>query len=100
MLTDACFKFALESLKKCMMMESKTNVFFSPHLIYQNLLVVYFGTDNETENSLRQILHIPDDVSKAVVQQYYFVVGVNQFCYLVSNSFLRDWHHHKKRESI
>lgn len=92
MLSDARFKFALESLKKCMMMEPKTNVFFSPHLIYQNLLVVYFGVHDDIENSLRQILHIPDFISKAVVQQYYYFEGVNQFCYTVSNSIWRDWY--------
>ncbi|XP_011700302.1 PREDICTED: serpin B9-like [Wasmannia auropunctata] len=86
MLTDACFKFALESLKKCMMMEPKTNVFFSPHLLYHNLLVIYFGTTNEIEESLRKILNIPDDISKAFLQQYYFICGYNQFCYIINGS--------------
>lgn len=91
MLTDARFKFALESLKKCILMEPKNNIFFSPHLIYHNLLVMYFGATDDTENSLRKILYIPDDASKAVIQQHYFIGGVNQFCYIVSNSLRYVW---------
>lgn len=101
MLTDARFKFALESLKKCVLMEPKNNIFFSPHLIYHNLLVMYFGATDDTENSLRKILYIPDDASKAVIQQHYFFGGVYQFCYVVSNSLRYVSRRHTKvREDV
>jgi len=73
-----------------MLMEPKNNVFLSPHLLYQNLLVVYFGAIDNLEDFLRQALYIPDDVSKDTVKQYYFLKGVHQFCYKVSNSFQRN----------
>lgn len=98
MLTDARFKFALESLKKCILMEPKNNIFFSPHLIYHNLLVMYFGSTDDTENSLRKILNIPPDASKAVIQQHYYIGGVNQFCYIVSNSLRYIGLRHTKYE--
>jgi len=73
-------------------MNPKNNVFLSPHLLYQNLLVVYFGVTNDLEEFLRQVLYIPDDVSKDTVKQYYFLKGVHQFCYKVSNFLQRDWY--------
>ncbi|XP_077277108.1 serine protease inhibitor 88Ea-like [Temnothorax americanus] len=86
MLTDARFKFALESLRKCMLMDPKNNIFFSPHLIYQNLLVMYFGASDDTENFLRKVLYIPDDVSKTTVELRYIEGEVNQFCYIMNGS--------------
>ncbi|XP_039312670.1 serpin B5 [Solenopsis invicta] len=85
MLTEARFKFALESLRQCMLLEPKGNVFFSPHLLYQNLLVVYFGAQSDTdlENDLKRALYIPADVSKAVVKQFYCIKGHKQFCYRI-----------------
>ncbi|XP_070519899.1 serine protease inhibitor 88Ea-like isoform X4 [Cardiocondyla obscurior] len=85
MLTDARFKFALESLKKYMSTEVKSTFFFSPHILYHNLLVIYFGTDGDSEGTLRKVLNIPDDASKGVIQQFYFNGGVSQFCYILSS---------------
>lgn len=90
MLTDARFKFALESLKKCILMEPKNNIFFSPHLLYQNLLVMYLGASGDTEESLRQILCIPDDITKDMLEEYYKSIGINQFCYTVRNFLHHD----------
>ncbi|XP_043259822.1 serine protease inhibitor 88Ea-like [Colletes gigas] len=70
-LTDARFGFALESLKKTAMIESRDNIFFSPHSIHQALTLAYFGARGTTEESLRKALHIPNDLSKVDVQRYY-----------------------------
>lgn len=86
MLEDARFKFTLECLKKCSMMEPKTNCFFSPHLLYHNLLLVYFGALYDLEFTLRRVLHIPAGVSKYNIEDYYSNEGgVYHFCYAVSN---------------
>ncbi|XP_011872599.1 PREDICTED: serpin B10-like [Vollenhovia emeryi] len=81
MLSDERFKFALESLKKCTLMEPKQNIFFSPHLIYHDLLMVYFGASDDIENSLRTVLYIPDGISKAILQQHYVCMEGERFCY-------------------
>ncbi|KYN38161.1 Serpin B3 [Trachymyrmex septentrionalis] len=86
MLTDARFKFALECLKKCIMMEPKTNFFFSPHLLYHSLLLAYFGALYDLEFTLGQILYIPDSTSKRTVEEYYKNGGVNDFCYIKNGS--------------
>jgi len=85
MLAEARFKFALECLKKCIMMKPKNNIFFSPHLLYHSLLLVYFGSLYDLELTLKQILHIPDNISKYTIEEYYINGGVNNFCYIVSN---------------
>ncbi|XP_025992831.1 serpin B3 [Solenopsis invicta] len=77
MLTESRFKFALESLKKYVMMENEKAFLFSPDLIYHNLLMIYFGVRDE--NFLREILHIPDYISRAVIKQYYAFGGNLQF---------------------
>ncbi|XP_011872598.1 PREDICTED: ovalbumin-like isoform X2 [Vollenhovia emeryi] len=90
MLSDARFKFALESLKKCMLMEPKQNIFFSPHLIYHDLLMVYFGASDDIEKSLKKVLYIPDNISRDTLQQNYVSTENNQFCYIMkgpSDSF-------------
>ncbi|KAG5324357.1 SPB3 protein, partial [Acromyrmex heyeri] len=80
MLTDARFKFALECLKKCIMMKPKNNIFFSPHLLYHKLLLVYFGALYDLECTLKEILYIPD-TSKRIIEEYYANEGGNHFCY-------------------
>jgi len=70
-------------------MEPKNNIFFSPHLIYQNLLTIYFAANNNIENSLRQILYIPEDKNK--VKHNYMGPGVRQFSYEVSNLLYPSW---------
>ncbi|XP_011862668.1 PREDICTED: serpin B13-like [Vollenhovia emeryi] len=86
MLTEARFKFALESLKMCILTEPKNNIFFSPHLVYHNLLVVYFGVsdDGDDELTLEKALYIPSDLSKADVEQQYVLGGIKQFCYALN----------------
>ncbi|XP_071649029.1 serine protease inhibitor 88Ea isoform X1 [Temnothorax longispinosus] len=72
-LTDARFDFALDSLKKTALIESKDNIFFSPHSIHQALSLAYFGARGTTEESLKQALHIPNELSKVDVQRYYAI---------------------------
>ncbi|KYN04755.1 Serpin B4 [Cyphomyrmex costatus] len=83
MFADACYKFALESLKKCIMMEPKANFFFSPHLLYHKLLMVYFGAIYDFEEALGRVLYIPKGMTKNTVEKYYNCEEVNQFCYIV-----------------
>ncbi|KMQ90614.1 antithrombin-iii-like isoform 2 protein [Lasius niger] len=78
-LTDARFDFALDSLKKAALIESKDNLFFSPHSIHQALSLAYFGARGTTEGSLKRALRIPDQLSKIDVQRFYaFEKSLNQ----------------------
>ncbi|XP_076176975.1 serine protease inhibitor 88Ea isoform X2 [Ptiloglossa arizonensis] len=70
-LTTARFIFALDSLKKTALIESRDNVFYSPHSIHQALSLAYFGSRSTTEEALRKALRIPNDLSKVDVQRYY-----------------------------
>ncbi|XP_011165015.1 serine protease inhibitor 88Ea isoform X2 [Solenopsis invicta] len=73
LLTDARFGFALDSLKKTALIESKDNIFFSPHSINQALNLAYFGARGTTEESLKRALRIPNELSKVDVQRYYAI---------------------------
>ncbi|KYN14445.1 PREDICTED: serpin B3-like [Trachymyrmex cornetzi] len=86
MLADARFKFALDCLKKCITMGPKNNFFFSPHLLYHNLLLAYFGAIYDLESTLRQILHIPDSITKYTVEEYYTNGGDDYFFYIANGS--------------
>ncbi|XP_029166492.1 serine protease inhibitor 88Ea-like [Nylanderia fulva] len=78
-LTGARFDFALDSLKRAALIESKDNVFFSPHSIHQALSLAYFGARGTTEEALKRALRIPDQLSKIDVQRYYaFERSLNQ----------------------
>lgn len=70
-LTDARIGFALDSLKKIANIESKDNIFYSPHSLHQALSLAYFGARGTTESSLKKALRIPDELSKVDVQRYY-----------------------------
>ncbi|KAK1132270.1 hypothetical protein K0M31_016390 [Melipona bicolor] len=65
------FEFALDTLKKMSQMESRDNIFYSPHSLHQALTLAYFGARGTTENSLKKALHISADLSKVDVQRYY-----------------------------
>jgi serine protease inhibitor len=45
------------------------NVFFSPHSIYQALMLALFISSNHTENSLKTVLRLPADIDKLDVLQ-------------------------------
>ncbi|GAB1864140.1 Antithrombin-III [Camponotus japonicus] len=77
--TDARIDFALDSLKKAALIESKDNIFFSPQSIHQALSLAYFGARGTTESSLKQALRIPEQLTKIDVQRYYaFEKSLNQ----------------------
>jgi len=85
--TDARIDFALDSLKKAALIESKDNIFFSPQSIHQALSLAYFGARGTTESSLKQALRIPEQLTKIDVQRYYaFEKSLNQLRFQVSNS--------------
>lgn len=85
-LVEARFNFALESLKKVAQIESRDNVFFSPHSLHQAISLAYFGARGITETSLKSALRIPDDLSKIDVQYYYaFENSLNKIPDTVSN---------------
>ena len=70
-LTDARFGFALDSLKKTTLIEAHDNIFYSPHSIYEALILAYYGSRGTTYEAVRKALHIPNDLSKVDVQRYY-----------------------------
>lgn len=70
-LIDSRFAFALDSLKKAALIDAHDNLFFSPHSLHQALTLAYFGARGTTEESLKQALHIPNDLSKVDVQHFY-----------------------------
>ncbi|XP_050596665.1 serine protease inhibitor 88Ea-like isoform X1 [Bombus affinis] len=65
------FEFALDTLKKMSLIESRDNIFYSPHSLHQALTLAYFGARGTTEDSLKKALHLPNDLSKVDVQRYY-----------------------------
>lgn len=71
LLTSAKFNFTLEAFKKSAAIESKDNLFFSPHSLHEALTLAYFGARGTTEESLRIALQIPQEVSKIDVQRSY-----------------------------
>jgi len=86
-LTNARFDFALDSLIKTALIEVHDNIFFSPHSIHQALSLAYFGARGTTEESLKQALHIPNELSKVDVQRYYAVErSLNQISSQVNDS--------------
>ncbi|KZC05196.1 Antithrombin-III [Dufourea novaeangliae] len=70
-LADGRYAFALDTLKKTALIESRENIFYSPHSLHQALTLAYFGSRGNTEQSLKRALHIPKGQSKVDVQRYY-----------------------------
>ncbi|XP_076752180.1 serine protease inhibitor 88Ea isoform X2 [Xylocopa sonorina] len=70
-LIEARFNFALDTLKKMVVIESRNNIFYSPHSLQQALTLAYMGARGSTEQSLKKALHIPNDLSKVDIQRYY-----------------------------
>ncbi|KAL0113662.1 hypothetical protein PUN28_012655 [Cardiocondyla obscurior] len=98
-LTEARFKFALDSLKKTALIETNDNIFFSPHSIHHALTLAYFGARGTTEDSLKQALRIPNELSKVDVQRNFAIErslnemrsqingSANSYDYQVANKF-------------
>lgn len=43
------------------------NVFFSPHSVYQALMLALFISNNHTENSLKTVLRLPADIVSVII---------------------------------
>lgn len=71
MLTAGKFNFTLEALRKAAAIESKDNLFFSPHSLHEALTLAFFGAREKTEEALKQALHIPVELSKTDVLRSY-----------------------------
>jgi serine protease inhibitor len=86
LLTDARYAFALDSLKKTALIESRDNIFFSPHSLHHALTLAYFGARGTTAESFKKALRIPDQLSKVDMQRYYaFERSLNEMRSEVSN---------------
>lgn len=51
--------------------EAGTNVFFSPHSIYQALTLALFISNNQTEKNLKTVLRLSEDIDKLDVLQLF-----------------------------
>ncbi|XP_008543098.1 serine protease inhibitor 88Ea isoform X1 [Microplitis demolitor] len=71
LLINGKLNFTLEALKQAALLESKDNLFFSPHSLHEALVLAYFGARGTTEESLKKALRIPDSLSKVDVQRSY-----------------------------
>lgn len=64
-------KFATSLLKQLHHDEPNGNIFYSPHSVYQVLLLAYFGVAGETEKQLKTLLGLHWAKSKSDVQYAY-----------------------------
>ncbi|XP_063976835.1 serine protease inhibitor 88Ea-like isoform X2 [Diachasmimorpha longicaudata] len=71
LLTASKFNFSLDAFRKSAAIESKDNLFFSPHSLHEALTLAFFGARGTTEESLRRALQIPQELSKIDVQRTY-----------------------------
>lgn len=68
-LTQSRLQFSLEFMKN-VFKKSKpgSNVFFSPHSIYQALLLSLFISDGDTEKNIKTALRIPLEMVSEIIQ--------------------------------
>lgn len=71
-LADARLSFGLDSLKYVADIVATENIFFSPQSIHEAVTLVYFGARKHTEAQLKKSLLIPEELSKADVQKFYY----------------------------
>lgn len=53
-------RFSISVLKALNDLHGDQNIFFSPHSMYQALLLAYIGASNETERTLQKALNLPE----------------------------------------
>lgn len=64
-------RFSIDLLKILNDHHKNQNVFFSPHSIYQSLLLAYITAGNDTEKAIQKALYLPETQSKiATIQSY------------------------------
>lgn len=60
-------EFSIKLLQTAVTASPKQNLIFSPHSIYTALLITYFLSNNETEETLKRFLNLPpEQVSIAI----------------------------------
>ncbi|KAL0281645.1 UNVERIFIED_CONTAM: hypothetical protein PYX00_002570 [Menopon gallinae] len=64
-------RFSIGVLKVLNEFQSDRNIFFSPHSMYQSLLLAYIAASNETERAIQKALHLPETQSKLTTIQNY-----------------------------
>lgn len=64
-------RFAISLLNLLQKETPHKNVFYSPHSVYQALLITYFGAAGETEKQLKTVLGLDSSVRKADVERAY-----------------------------
>ncbi|KAL5244900.1 hypothetical protein ACI65C_012310 [Semiaphis heraclei] len=64
-------EFSIKLLQTAITASPKQNLIFSPHSIYTALLITYFLSNNETEETLKRFLNIPPEQGKLSVMQAY-----------------------------
>lgn len=66
-------KFATSLLKQLQQNNPNENIFYSPHSIYQALLLTYFGAAGESEKQLKNLLGLNLTESKSDIQHAYIM---------------------------
>ncbi|XP_074112441.1 serine protease inhibitor 88Ea isoform X2 [Cotesia typhae] len=85
-LISSKLNFTLEALKQSALLESKDNLFFSPHSLHEALTLAFFGARGTTEEGLRKALRIPDSLSKIDIQRSYALEkSLKEFAALTGN---------------
>lgn len=64
-------EFTLNLLEQVNRISSQENVFFSPYSVFHALLLAYFGSTNQTEQSLKKVLKLDWTENKFDVMQAY-----------------------------
>ncbi|CAG5071033.1 Protein of unknown function, partial [Cotesia congregata] len=86
LLISSKLNFTLEALKQSALLETKDNLFFSPHSLHEALTLAFFGARGTTEEGLRQALRIPDSLSKVDIQRSYALEkSLKEFAALTGN---------------
>ncbi|KAK6633249.1 hypothetical protein RUM44_003850 [Polyplax serrata] len=64
-------RFSIDLLKILNDQHAEQNIFFSPHSIYQSLLLSYIISSNHTEKAIQKALYLPETENKlSIVQSY------------------------------
>ncbi|XP_076385280.1 serine protease inhibitor 88Ea isoform X2 [Megachile rotundata] len=72
------FEFALDSLKKMVDIDRTGNIFYSPYSLHQALMLAFYGSRGSTDTSLRKALHIPNDLTKDQLRDYYSLENLSR----------------------
>lgn len=65
-------EFSIKLLQTAVTASPKQNLIFSPHSIYTALLITYFLSNNETEETLKRFLNIPPE--QVYIYVYVYII--------------------------